>query len=134
MKKLFSFIILALCLCFFTSCDDSTSSNEVIYKIEIGTISKDTYNTAMDRIQNLTDIDYTEINSIRNYLYQNTLSNHEIKNGVSSIDLEEFMKSKGYSNYQASTEMKFLEKCGNDILFFEHATDANKRIWMYITM
>jgi hypothetical protein len=88
----------------------------------------------MDRIQNLTDIDYTEINSIRNYLYQNTLSNHEVKNSVSSIDLEEFMKSRGYSNYQVSTEMMFLEKRGNNILFFEHASDANKRIRMYTTI
>ena len=134
MKKIFplSFII-ALLLCILTGCDDSASSSEEIYKVEIGAVSKDTYNTAMNRIQNLTEVNYNEIYSIRNYLYQNTLSNHEIKNGVSSIDIEELMKSRGYSNYETSTEMKFLERNGNDIIFFEHATDANKRVWMYIT-
>ena len=134
MKKIFPlFFIIALLLCILTGCDDSASSSEEIYKVEIGAVSKDTYNTAMNRIQNLTEVNYNEIYSIRNYLYQNTLSNHEIKNGVSSIDIEELMKSRGYSNYETSTEMKFLERNGNDIIFFEHATDADKRIWMYIT-
>lgn len=134
MKKIFPlFFIIALFLCVLTGCDDSASSSEEIYKVEIGAVSKDTYNTAMNRIQNLTEVNYNEIYSIRNYLYQNTLSNHEIKNGVSSIDIEELMKSRGYSNYETSTEMKFLERNGNDIIFFEHATDANKRVWMYIT-
>ena len=134
MKKIFPlFFIIALFLCVLTGCDDSASSSEEIYKVEIGVIAKETFNTAMNRINNLTDVNYNEISSIRNYLYQNTLSNHEIKNGVSSIDIEEFLKSKGYSNYETSTEMKFLERNGNDIVFFEHATDADKRIWMYIT-
>ena len=95
MKKIFPlFFIIALLLCILTGCDDSASSSEEIYKVEIGAVSKDTYNTAMNRIQNLTEVNYNEIYSIRNYLYQNTLSNHEIKNGVSSIDIEELMKFK----------------------------------------
>ena len=134
MKKIFSlFFILALLLCVLTGCDDSASSSEEIYKIEFGAITKDTYNTAMDKLQNIKNINYNEINSIRNYLYQNTLSDYEIVKNVYSVDIEEFIKSRGFSDYQISTEMNFLEKNGNDILFFEHAIDANKRVWMYIT-
>ena len=134
MKKIFPlFFIIALFLCVLTVCDYSASRSEEIYKVELGVIALETFNTAMNRINNITDVNYNEISSIRNYLYQNTLSDHEIQNGVLSIDIEEFMKSRGFSNYETSTEMKFLERNGNDIVFFEHATDADKRIWMYIT-
>ena len=30
-------------------------------------------------------------------------------------------------------EIEFLESIGNDIAFFEHATDSNKKVWMYVT-
>ena len=41
--------------------------------------------------------------------------------------------SKNNAASEKDTEMNFLEKNGNDIIFFEHATDADKRVRMYIT-
>jgi len=134
MKKIFSlFFFLALFLCALTGCDDSVSSSEEFYNIETGVVSEETYNTAMSKIQNTIIINYSEVYSTRNYLYQNTLSNHETQTGVSSVDIQEFMASRGFSNSQITTEMNFLKKNGNDILFFHHAIDASKMYWMYIT-
>ncbi len=134
MKKIFLLLlVLSLCLFGLSGCDDSASGNDTIYKIELGAISNDTYSTAMNRIQNLVVANYDEIHAIRNYLHENTVSDYQIQNGVSSVDIEEFMQSRNFSNYQISNEMDFLQRNGNDILFFEHAFDNNKKIWMYIT-
>jgi hypothetical protein len=134
MKKIVSlFFILALFLCVLSGCDDSVSSSEETYSLETGAISEETFNTAMDRIQNTLIPNYNEVSSVRDYLYQNTLSNYQTQAGVSWDELESFMTSRGFTSKQITTEKNFLKKTGNDILFFEHALEKNKRIWMYIT-
>ena len=134
MKKIFSlFFILALFLCVLSGCDDSVSSSEETYSLETGAILEETFNTAMDRIQNTLIPNYNEVSSVRDYLYQNTLSNYQTQAGVSWDEIESFMTSRGFTSKQITTEKNFLKKNGNDILFFEHALEKNKRIWMYIT-
>ena len=134
MKKIFSlFFILALFLCVLSGCDDSVSSSEETYSLETGAILEETFNTAMDRIQNTLIPNYNEVSSVKDYLYQNTLSNYQTQAGVSWDEIESFMTSRGFTSKQITTEKNFLKKNGNDILFFEHALEKNKRIWMYIT-
>ena len=134
MKKIFSLLfILSFCLLCLSSCDNSTSSNEEFYKIELGAVSTDTYNSAMNKVQNITIVNYNEIYTIRSYLHENTLSDYQVQNGVSSTEIREFLESRQFSNNQVATEMNFLQKNGNDIIFFEHAFDPEKKIWMYIT-
>ena len=134
MKKVFSlFFILALFLCVLSGCDDSVSSSEETYSLETGAISEETYHTATDRIQNTLIPNYNEVKSLRDYLYQNTLSNYQTQAGVSWDEIESFMTSRGISSKQITAEKNFLKKTGNDILLFEHAFDKNKRIWLYIT-
>jgi hypothetical protein len=134
MKKLFLLLlVLSLCLFGLSGCDDSTSGNDSIYKIELGAVSNETYSTAMSKLQNLVVVNYDEVHSIRTYLHDNTVSDYQVQNGVSSVEIEEFLHSRNFSNSDVSNEMDFLQRTGNDILFFEHALDSDKKIWMYIT-
>ncbi len=134
MKKLCSLLfIISLCFFFLAGCDDTASSSEEFYRMEIGAVTKETYETAMDKLKNITIASYDAVNDIRNYLYENTLSDHQTYTGVPSGDIKELMSSRGFSSNQISVEMNFLQTNGNDILFFEHGLDPDKRVWMYIT-
>ena len=53
--------------------------------------------------------------------------------GVTLDEVREFYLSKGFSSYEVKNEIEFLESIGNDIAFFEHATDSSKKVWMYVT-
>ena len=63
----------------------------------------------------------------------NTISDHAIQMGVTLDEVREFYLSKGFSSYEVKNEIEFLESIGNDIAFFEHATDSKKKVWMYVT-
>ena len=134
MKKLCSLLfILSLCFFFSAGCEDTTSSSEEYYRMELGAITKETLETAMDKLHNITIINYDAVREVRDYLYENTISDHQTYTGVPSSDIKELMSSRGYQNDQISVEMNFLQNNGNDILFFEHGLDPEKRVWIYIT-
>ncbi|MBR6450610.1 MAG: hypothetical protein IKS96_11835 [Fibrobacter sp.] len=134
MKKFCSLLfILSLCLFALAGCDDTTSSKEDYYRMELGAITKETLETAMSKLQNISIISYDAVSEVRNYLYENTLSDHQTYTGVPSSDIEELMSSRGYPSENIAIEMNFLQKNGNDILFFEHGIAPDKRVWIYIT-
>lgn len=133
-KLLVLFTIIGIVSLSFTSCSNSASENDyTIYKVETGVISNSTYNSAMDEISYWSEVNYNSIASLRLYLYNNTLSNHEIHNGITIDEIKEFLLSHGLSNHEVSTEISGLKQLGNDIVFFETTLGNDKKIWMYVT-
>ena len=119
----------------FTGCSNSSSSDDdyTTYKVEVGVVSNSTYNTALSKISYWSEVNYSNIASLRLYLYNNTISDHEVQTGVTIDEIKDFLLSKGMSNYEANTEIETLKTIGNDIVFGEHATDSTKKVWMYAT-
>lgn len=133
-KKLFGLISIVGILIFFGSCSNPSSSDDfTTYKVEVGVVSNSTYNTALREISYWSKATYSNIASLRLYLYNNTISDHEVQTGVTIDEIKDFLLSKGMSNYEANTEIEMLKTIGNDILFGEHATDSTKKVWMYVT-
>lgn len=127
------FTILVICFGMISCSNPSSSGDYTTYKVEVGVISNSTYNTATNRISSWTELTYANISSLRLYLYNNTISDHAIETGVRKSEIKEFMLSRGFSNYEVDLEMELLKQIGNDIAFFEHATDSTKKVWMYVT-
>lgn len=124
-------------ICFFSCSNTSSISTEdygvQLYKVEMGVITNSTYRTACSRIQNWTEITYSKIASIRNYLYDNTISDHAIETGVTINEIKEFMISHSFSNYETENEIKFIKENRNDIVFLEYRYGNDKKVWVYIT-
>lgn len=137
-RKYFYIFFISFILAVFIGCsnaddDSSDSSGNITYKVEAGVISNETYYSALNQIASITTPSYYAVSSVRLYLMNNTISNHEIQNNVSLEEIRSFMLSKGFSNYEASSEIEFLKTYGNNIAFFTHATDSSKKVWMYVT-
>lgn len=140
MKKIISvFASLLVLICFFSCSNPSsiqtedTSYRVQLYKVETGVITNSTYNTACNKISKWTEINYLKIVSIRNYLYDNTISGHTIETGVTINEIKEFMLSHGYSQREAEDGIKFIKEIGNDIGFFEYRYGDDKKVWIYVT-
>lgn len=135
-RKIISvFTIFIVLICFLGCSNPSSSSTEdnTTYKIEVGVITNSTYTTATNRISNWTELSYSNIASLRNYLYNNTISDHAIETGITINEIKEFMLSKGFSNYETENEIKLIKEIGNDITFFETVYGNDKKAWMYVT-
>ena len=135
-RKIISvFTIFVVLICFLGCSNLSSSSTEdnTTYKVEVGVITNSTYTTAMNRISNWTELSYSNIASLRNYLYNNTISDHAIETGITINEIKEFMLSKGFSNYETENEIKLIKEIGNDIAFFETVYGNDKKAWMYVT-
>lgn len=133
-KKLFGLISIVGILIFLGSCSNPSSSDDfTTYKVEFGVITNSTYTTAMNRISNWTELSYSNIASLRNYLYNNTISDHAIETGITINEIKEFMLSKGFSNYETENEIRLIKEIGNDIAFFETVYGNDKKAWMYVT-
>lgn len=135
MKRKITALFVIISLIGFISCSNQTSSDEdyTTYKVEVGVISNSTYSVAMNTIHGWTEVTYSNIATLRLYLYDNTISDHAIQTGITLSEIREFLLSKDFSNQEANTEIEGLKTIGNDILFFEYALDSNKTFWMYIT-
>lgn len=131
-RRLLFLVLLTISICLI-GCSNSLSEEPTTYKIEIGVISNSTYNDAMTRISNWSEASYSNIASLRLYLYNNTISDHEVQTGVSIGEIREFLLSRGMSNYETNSEIELLKTVGNDIVFAEQATDSTKKVWIYAT-
>lgn len=133
-RKIIGIVCLVTVLFAFIGCSNPASSDDsTTYKVEVGVISNSTYNTALSKISYWSEVSYSNIASLRLYLYNNTISDHGIQTNVSISEIKDFLLSKGMSNYEAKSEIEVLKTIGNDIVFCEHATDSNKKVWMYAT-
>ena len=91
----------------------------------MGVISQSTYNTALSKISYWGEVSYSNIASLRLYLYNNTISDHEVQTNVSLSEIKDFLLSKGMSNYEAESEINVLKTVGNDIVFGVLASGEN---------
>lgn len=130
-RKLFLIFTIFVILNLFFGCSNPstpTSREGRAYKIETGVITFDVYRTAYNQTQNWTEQSYSNIASLRDYLYENTLSDYEVKM-VSINEIEEFMRAHGSSTSEIESEIRFLKENGNNYRFYTN----NKFIWMYVT-
>ena len=133
-KIIFGFIIFMILTCFLGCNNPSTIPTEDFYKIEAGVITNQTYKAAMNMASSYTELSYSEIASIRRYLYSNTIpSSHEVITDVTTKEIKDFLLSHNLSNYETEYIIKSLKEVGNSIVFFEYAYDDGKKVWAYAT-
>ncbi|QTQ13376.1 hypothetical protein HRQ91_02300 [Treponema parvum] len=133
-RKVVVLFAIIISLVGFISCSDPSSSEDnTIYKVEVGAVSNSTYNTAINKISNWSEVNYMNIASLRLYLFNNTISDYGSQTGITLSEIREFLLSHGFSNYKTNIQIENLKTVGNNIIFFYHAYDSNKTIWMYIT-
>lgn len=111
----------------------SNSSSEDTYSIEIGVVSNSIYSTAMSMATSYgVNITHSNMKTIRDYLYLNTISNYDNSvKGVKKDEIRDFLVSKGLTEVQANAEVAVLETLGNDIVFFYYAYSTESKVWMY---
>ena len=129
-RKLFAlFAVIWIASLSFIGCSDSSSDDDyTTYKAEVGVISNSTYNTAMNKISYWSDFTYSNVASLRLYLYNNTLSDHEIKTGITIEEIREFLLSKGFSNYEVSNEIDLLKKSEMTLHFLKLYMEMIKKL------
>ena len=133
-KIIFGFIIFMILTCFLGCNNPFTIPTEDFYKIESGVITNQTYKAAMNMASSYTELSYSEIASIRRYLYSNTIpSSHEVITDVTTKEIKDFLLSHNLSNYETEYIIKSLKEVGNSIVFFEYAYDDGKKVWAYAT-
>lgn len=134
-RKIIGLLVCAIVFICCIGCSNESDSDEdsATYKVEVGVVSNATYTTAMNTIAYWSEVSYANIASLRLYLYNNTISDHEVQTGISLSEIKDFLLSKGMSNYETNSEIDVLKNIGNDIVFCEHATDTTKKVWLYAT-
>ena len=132
-KIIFGFIIFMI-LTLFLSCNNpSTIPTEDFYKIEAGVITNQTYRTANSTASNWTELSYSKVASLRNYLYDNTISDYEVTTGVTLNEIKAFLLQRSASNYEAESIIETIKENGNYIVFFRCAYGDDKKVWAYAT-
>ena len=132
-KIIFGFIIFMI-LTLFLSCNNpSTIPTEDFYKIEAGVITNQTYRTANSTASNWTELSYSKVASLRNYLYDNTISDYEVTTGVTLNEIKAFLLQHSASNYEAESIIETIKENGNYIVFFRCAYGDDKKVWAYAT-
>ena len=132
-KIIFGFIIFMILTCFLSCNNPSTIPTEDFYKIEAGVITNQTYKAAMNMASSYTELSYSKVASLRNYLYDNTISDYEVTTGVTTKEIKDFLLQHSASNYEAESIIETIKENGNYIVFFEYAYDDGKKVWAYAT-
>ena len=72
MKKKFIGLvsIVGILICFASCSNPASSEDNTTYKIEVGVVSNSTYNTALSKITYWSEVSYSNIASLRLYLYK----------------------------------------------------------------
>ena len=132
-KIILGFVVFMILTCFLGCSNPSNIPTEDFYKIEAGVITNQTYKAAMNMASSYTELSYSEIASIRNYLYDNTISDYEVTTGVTLNEIKAFLLQHSASNYEAESIIETIKENGNYIVFFEYAYDDGKKVWAYAT-
>lgn len=136
-KIILGFVIFMILTCFLGCSNPSAIPAEEhkvqLYKVESGLITNQTYKAAMNTASSWTELSYSKIASVRGYLYDNTISDHEIITDVTLSEIKEFLLQHSASNYETECYIKSLKEVGNLIVFFECAYDDDKLYWAYAT-
>ena len=132
-KIILGFVVFMILTCFLGCSNPSTIPTEDFYKIEAGVITNQTYKAAMNMASSYTELSYSKVASLRNYLYDNTISDYEVTTGVTLNEIKAFLLQHSASNYEAESIIETIKENGNYIVFFEYAYDDGKKVWAYAT-
>ena len=132
-KIIFGFIIFMILTCFLGCSNPSTIPTEDFYKIEAGVITNQTYKAAMNMASSYTELSYSKVASLRNYLYDNTISDYEVTTGATLNEIKAFLLQHSASNYEAESIIETIKENGNYIVFFRCAYGDDKKVWAYAT-
>ena len=132
-KIIFGFVVFMILTCFLGCNNPSTIPTEDFYKIEAGIITNQTYRTANSTASNWTELSYSKVASLRNYLYDNTISDYEVTTGVTLNEIKAFLLQHSASNYEAESIIETIKENGNYIVFFRCAYGDDKKVWAYAT-
>ena len=132
-KIILGFVVFMILTCFLGCSNPSNIPTEDFYKIEAGVITNQTYKAAMNMASSYTELSYSEIASIRNYLYDNTISDYEVTTGVTLNEIKAFLLQHSASNYEAESIIETIKENGNCIVFFRCAYGDDKKCWAYAT-
>ena len=125
MKKLLMVMMMIFTIFLFVNCK---SSIEETYTVECGLITNDTCNSAMRTISNWSELTHSNFTSLRDYLRYYSISDYSSDVWTYS-EIEQFLLSKDSS----VDEIEFLKRNGYSFLFFYHAYDDSKKVWMAIS-
>lgn len=136
-KNILGFVVFMILTCFLGCSNPSNIPTEEhktqLYKVEFGIITNQTYRTANSTASNWTELSYSKVASLRNYLYDNTISDYEVTTGVTLNEIKAFLLQHSASNYEAESTIETIKENGNYIVFFEYAYDDGKKVWAYAT-
>ena len=132
-KIILGFVVFMILTCFLGCSNPSTIPTEDFYKIEAGVITNQTYRTANSTASNWTELSYSKVASLRNYLYDNTISDYEVTTGVTLNEIKAFLLQRSASNYEAESIIETIKENGNYIVFFRCAYGDDKKVWAYAT-
>lgn len=136
-KIILGFVVFMILTCFLGCSNPSTIPTEEhktqLYKVEFGIITNQTYETAMNTSSSWTELSYSKVASLRNYLYDNTISDYEVTTGVTLNEIKEFLLQHSASNYEAELIIEAIKENGNYIVFFRCAYGDDKKCWAYAT-
>ena len=108
--------------------NSSNSTSATTYRIESGAVSDTHYNAAANMISSYgSNITYSNIKTIRDYLYKNT-SNHKTDTGVTIDQIRDTLGELGFTKTKADAEIAKLEALGNDIALFDV---SSSKVWIY---
>ena len=123
MKKILM-VMMILTTFLFVSCKNSI---EETYTVEGGFITDGTCDSAMGKIQNWSELNYSNFTSLRSYLRYSTVSGYSSEIWTIS-EIEQFLLPRSVS----VDEVEFLKRNGYSIFFF-HTSYEGKKVWMSIS-
>ena len=136
-KIILGFVVFMILTCFLGCSNPSNIPTEEhktqLYKVEFGIITNQTYKTAMNTSSSWTELSYSKVASLRNYLYDNTISDYEVTTDVTLNEIKAFLLQHSASNYEAESIIETIKENGNYIVFFRRAYGDDKKIWAYAT-
>ena len=136
-KIILGFVVFMILTCFLGCSNPSNIPTEEhkiqLYKVEFGIITNQTYKTAMNTSSSWTELSYSKVASLRNYLYDNTISDYEVTTDVTTKEIKDFLLQHSASNYEAESIIETIKENGNYIVFFRCAYGDDKKCWAYAT-
>ena len=136
-KIILGFVVFMILTCFLGCSNPSNIPTEEhktqLYKVEFGIITNQTYRTANSIASNWTELSYSKVASLRNYLYDNTISDYEVTTGITLNEIKAFLLQHSASNYEAESIIETIKENGNYIVFFRCAYGDDKKCWAYAT-
>lgn len=132
MKKILITLLAILGLFSLTCAASLSTPITETYLVESGVITNQTYTTASNTVSSWTELNYSNVASLRDYLHNNTVSDYSAQEAVTMNAIKQFLLLQDSSGYKAKKEIELLKRNGYDIIFFNHR-ENDKKVWMCVT-